>query len=242
MLGTLLIWLSVAVAILAIVDLFLSDSQKAWLSNAVIKTWNILDEAKGWSFADWIKKPRATWWLAVGLGLLLGSFLGIVNWLTELYLGRADDNWSWVVAVGYPLTTALILFIFSFLTRRIFAWLLKFGSLLRIAKILTVVYFVSVLIMTLIMIAIFSIGESSESPAQWIWLAILFLFLLILPLGLLTWCGLTIFVARGMAYLASGIFYIGEFIVRRIAEYPKGPVLALSALCGGIVALIKAFG
>jgi hypothetical protein len=242
MLGTLLIWLSVAVAILAIVDLFLSDSQKAWLSNAVIKTWNILDEAKGWSFADWIKKPRATWWLAVGLGLLLGSFLGIVNWLTELYLGRADDNWSWVVAVGYPLTTALILFIFSFLTRRIFAWLLKFGSLLRIAKILTVVYFVSVLIMTLIMIAIFSIGESSESPAQWIWLAILFLFLLILPLGLLTWCGLTIFVARGLAYLASGIFYIGEFIVRRIAEYPKGPVLALSALCGGIVALIKAFG
>jgi hypothetical protein len=199
MLGTLLIWLSVAVAILAIVDLFLSDSQKAWLSNAVIKTWNILDEAKGWSFADWIKKPRATWWLAVGLGLLLGSFLGIVNWLTELYLGRADDNWSWVVAVGYPLTTALILFIFSFLTRRIFAWLLKFGSLLRIAKILTVVYFVSVLIMTLIMIAIFSIGESSESPAQWIWLAILFLFLLILPLGLLTWCGLTIFVARGLA-------------------------------------------
>src|SRR5215510_8281325 len=73
MLGTLLIWLSVAVAILAIVDLFLSDSQKAWLSNAVIKTWNILDEGKGWSFADWLKRPRAKWWLALSLGLLLGG-------------------------------------------------------------------------------------------------------------------------------------------------------------------------
>src|SRR5262249_21259032 len=217
MLGTLLIWLSVAVAILAIVDLFLSDSQKAWLSNAVIKTWNILDEAKGWSFTDWLKEPRAAWWLAMALPLLLGLvFSAIGNWMVAVeragQLAQAndylmtDDYWIWMT-VAFPLMIALSCFIFAFLTQRIFAWLLKLGSLRRLAKI----YAITCLFLTL-------------------------------PLTLLIFCLLTIFAARGLAYLASGIFYTGEFIVRRIAEYPKGPVLALSALCGGIVALIKAFG
>jgi hypothetical protein len=59
MLATLLIWLSVAVALLALADLFLSQAQKTWLSNALIKTWSVLDEAKSWSFADWLKKPSS---------------------------------------------------------------------------------------------------------------------------------------------------------------------------------------
>jgi hypothetical protein len=58
MLATLLIWLSGAVAVLALLDLFLSKTQKAWLSNAVIKAWSILDEAKEWSFTDWLKMPK----------------------------------------------------------------------------------------------------------------------------------------------------------------------------------------
>jgi hypothetical protein len=33
---------------------------------------------------------------------------------------------------------------------------------------------------------------------------------------------------------------VSEFLVRRIAEYPKGPVLALSGIIGGIVAILKA--
>src|SRR5215510_11058813 len=87
MLGTLLIWLSVAVAILAIVDLFLSDSQKTWLSNAVIKTWNVLDEAKGWSFADWLKEPRAAWWLAMALSV--ASWVGVFgDWKLDSCCGE----------------------------------------------------------------------------------------------------------------------------------------------------------
>jgi hypothetical protein len=45
-------------------------------------------------------------------------------------------------------------------------------------------------------------------------------------------CVIMIFVARALAYIASAILYVGEFIVRRIAEYPKGPVIALSTLSG----------
>jgi len=73
MLATLLIWLSVAVAVLALADLFLSQAQKTWLSDALIKTWSVLDEAKSWSFADWLKKPRAMWWLAASMALLMSA-------------------------------------------------------------------------------------------------------------------------------------------------------------------------
>jgi hypothetical protein len=66
--------------------------------------------------------------------------------------------------------------------------------------------------------------------------------LLGVPTTFVLLCLLTILVARALAYLVSIILYLGEFVVRRIAEYPKGPVLALSAFFGGIAALIKAFG
>jgi len=64
---------------------------------------------------------------------------------------------------------------------------------------------------------------------------------LYIPIALVLLCVLAIFLSLAMAYVASAILSVGEFIVRRIAEYPKGPVLAVSAFFGGIVALIKAW-
>ena len=54
-------------------------------------------------------------------------------------------------------------------------------------------------------------------------------------------CLLTISLAVAVAYLGSAVLLAGELIVRRIAEYPKGPVLGLGIVFGGIAALIKAF-
>jgi hypothetical protein len=44
------------------------------------------------------------------------------------------------------------------------------------------------------------------------------------------------------AYAAMAVLFVVELVVRRIAEYPKGPILALSAACGGIAAALKFFG
>ena len=41
-------------------------------------------------------------------------------------------------------------------------------------------------------------------------------------------------------YGISGLLVIAEFAVRRIAEYPKGPILAISALVFAVGALLKA--
>src|SRR5262245_58062157 len=168
MLATLLIWLSAAVAILALADLFLSEAQKGWLSNAVVKLWSILDEAKGWSFVDWLKKLRAIWWLAISVGFVVAS-------LSE----------------------------------------------------------------TLIDFTIFAI-IAPETPLEWATLSVTLL--LGVPLSIILFCLFTILIARALAFVAGAILYVGEFMVRRIAEYPKGPVLALSTFFGGVCALIKAFG
>ena len=185
--------------------------------------------------------------------LLLGLvFSAIGNWIAAVeragQLAQADDYWIlmtddyWIwMTVAFPLMIALSCFIFAFLTRRIFAWLLKLGSLRRLAKITAITYLVLGIIYGLLALMLLAFEESLKESALAKAVLITCLFL-ILPLTFLIYCLLTIFAARGLAYLASGIFYTGEFIVRRIAEYPKGPVLALSALCGGIVALIKAFG
>jgi hypothetical protein len=47
--------------------------------------------------------------------------------------------------------------------------------------------------------------------------------------------------ATGSICVVSGLLFVAEFVLRRLAEYPKGPVLAASALAGGIAGLIKVF-
>jgi hypothetical protein len=58
----------------------------------------------------------------------------------------------------------------------------------------------------------------------------------VLVLFWLASAGLVLFI-----YLGSLILVVAEFTMRRIAEYPKGPILAGSVALGSITALIKAF-
>ena len=52
---------------------------------------------------------------------------------------------------------------------------------------------------------------------------------------------LTILIVIGILVIKA-VLYLSEFTMRRIAESPKGPILAISALAGGIAAVVKVFG
>jgi hypothetical protein len=231
MLATLVIWLCAAVAVLKLLDLFLSPAQKTWLSNAVIKTWNVLDEAKAWSFADWLKKPRAIWWLAVSLTLLLICF--------QLWLERTREKLPSDFTLPGPLqtflNTALIGIIVLLMARLIFARLPRFTSMTQLSGRLSIILICVGIVYALLGISIDKLLNEHSTVA-------LILMLVFAPVTIALLCVLVIFLSMAMAYLASAILYVGEFVVRRIAEYPKGPVLALSTCFGGVVALIKAFG
>jgi hypothetical protein len=230
-LALLLIWLCAAVAVLKLLDLFLSPAQKTWLSNAVIKAWNVLDEAKAWSFADWLKRPRSIWWLAVSLTLLSICF--------QLWLERTRETLPADYIPSGPLqmflNTAFIGIIVLLMARLIFARLLRFTSMTQLSGRLFIILIFVGIVYALLGISIEKLIEENSSVA-------LILMLVFAPVTIALLCVLAVFLSMAMVYLASAILYVGEFVVRRIAEYPKGPVLALSTLLGGVVALIKAFG
>jgi hypothetical protein len=246
MLATLIIWLSVTVAVLALIDLFLSKAQKTWLSNAMVKVWNCLDEAQGWSFADWLKEPRAKWWFAITLGLAFGIseayFVFAWNDLIDEFRARRGKEPLALGVRGRLFAAAFTLawfwiFIF-YLTRPIFAWLLQFSSARHLsAKV--VISFLGA--SAALYLSTFFLDDLLLWSGVYHAIARI-LFGLVGLLSLLCLCAATIFLSIGMAYVVSALLYVGEFLVRSIAEYPKGPVLALSALFGGIAALLKAFG
>jgi hypothetical protein len=247
MLATIFIWLSVAVIALGLADILLSKTQKEWLSNAVLKLWGALDEAKGWSFADWLKKPRAKWWFAVtvGLGLAILEAVFVFVWHDLFAEWRAQRRGTEPLKLDVfgRLFAALWAgaFVWAFIvyvTRPIFAWLLQFSSTKHLSNKLVISLLGA---SAALFLSTFFLDELLQGGGVYHVVGNILL-TLTLPLGLLFLCAATIFISMAMGYAASGALYVGEFVVRRIAEYPKGPVLAISALFGGIAALIKAFG
>jgi hypothetical protein len=235
MIASALISLSVAVALLTLLDLFLSETQKTWLSNLFIKIWSGLDEAKVWSTVGWMKDPRAKWCLAIGLGLLQTVPSGITYGLTS----RTDFVAVLANVTFVPLLVGFGTLIFVLITLPIFELLLNFirGKSMIRALCLVMALAVSLMVVN----ALIQILVESLEPG----LALVFgiiLGILTLPAVFISVASIAMLVALMLAYIASAVLYVVEFLVRRIAEYPKGPVLALSAFFGGVVALIKAFG
>lgn len=226
MLANSVIALCVSVAILKLGDLFLSESQKDRLSNAVTRIWDTLDETKHWSPVDWLRNPRAKWWLAISVALCYGTS-------SVFLLYEPDDS-------GIP-ETIFIAILILFVARPILARLLNFSSGKQLWYRLAIAVFC--------LVVLYSVHEtlSSHFPyapgdsATSVFIRAV-LILLLLPLIAAFVCVCAVLVSLAAAYLASIILFVLEFIARRIAEYPKGPILALSTFFGCIAALFKAFG
>lgn len=235
MLTSLLITLSVAVAILALLDLFLSDAQKKWLAVVATIIWSILDEAKAWSFSEWLKNPRATWWFAVSLAL----FSAIFGTWTELYGERSGDQNPMIVTIGQALSGIFLVTV----SRPLFGIIFRFKSKKELARrgCLASLLSLAGLILAGLIIALFESAPELPPLTEPYSRAQTIASLLFIASSLLFACMLTLCLSVALAYIASLLLFIGEFFVRRIAEYPKGPVLALSAFFGSVFALLKAF-
>jgi hypothetical protein len=236
MLATTVLWLVAAVAVLKLIDLLLSEQQKTWLSTAVKQASKVLDDAKKWSFFNWLMKTSPNkWWEGLGLfvfALLASYSIFLVSYSMYHFLVHGDFNFHFHQALqlwyGAPLIVFLTIGIFVGRTVELDSTLVRILAILSVAGAFggLIVAGFSQYIST----SAFSLSESDVLIAIGIFVG--YPALIVLP----------VWVALGLAYIASAILYVGEFIVRRIAEYPKGPVLALSAFIGAIVALIKAFG
>jgi hypothetical protein len=70
-------------------------------------------------------------------------------------------------------------------------------------------------------------------------MSLLFIPLFFLAIFLI--CALILVAGVSLTYVATAILYILEFTMRRIAEYPKGPTIAIGVIFSSVFAFIKSF-
>jgi hypothetical protein len=246
MVANVLIALSAAVALLALLDLFMSEKQKDGLSDWVTVAWNYLDNLLAFSLADWFKHPRAALWHAVNFALFgTPIYILFISMSDRKSLGSSyNGQEEFGFAVLFFLTFAPpVMFLSYIFFRKILATVYgeKFWkNILGLFAFYAVVAALAALLLAVDKYFLTTHGDN---------LGFLPLFVLRLANFVLNSFRsfsvasiafvLAIIASIALAYAITGVLFAGEFVVRRIAEYPKGPILALSTIFASAIALIK---
>lgn len=212
------IGLSVVVGTLVVVDFLLTPAQTKWLSDRVLHFWTVLDDTKKGAYLDFI---ISTPFRVVAVITCVLVTAATVWWIT----GDFSHFWQWYL-VALSLAASLLVIRIGFTW--FFLAVAASGFILAIVLAGIIVFFaVGVLILSW-----------ATNPASILGVILYTLSTVFLAVALVL--GLTVAPAI-VAYVLTFLLYPIEFLVRRIAEYPKGPVLALSAFGGGLAALFKIF-
>jgi hypothetical protein len=220
MLANLVIAGGVTITSLALLELLLTDSQKQQLERLLVRSWSWLDDLRDWSLSDWLKTARnkrrfmaAT--IAVFLALILGIKVAVpdVPWpklfLFLLAAALVAAPWTFLVMTRLPLYDVT--------------------SRLYIAAFAAVaLFFVIPAVDTTFLVRL--------GAGHWLRWPIHALTIVLWVTTLLVAIASSPFV---IAIFASMILGVVEFVVRRIAEYPKGPIIGISILVASIVGLVK---
>jgi hypothetical protein len=203
-------------AAFGLLDLLLSSEQKAKLSDASVRLWNWLDEAKQVSFFEMLR-PRK-----VRIVLSLAAAISMLGTAASEY-GYQDlalNLRSPIFAIGF-FTAAIITFSIAAFT---LSARTKLGLAVRTSICL------AVLIVPLLVVVYSSDGLVAIVLFLAVWTLLVPFFF--------AW--VVMFLPLAGIYLASALVHIAEFLMRRVAEYPKGVVLGLSVIVGSVAGLLKA--
>jgi hypothetical protein len=233
---------AVAVFVLAVLDVFLSDTQKQWLGDRTVRLWHWLAEVKRHSLLEWLQSYRR---LIVWTGVILVSIY--MAWAFEKALGPITQ---------VALITLGIFGIGVLFGLKIIRSILRAPSLFRAvirATIIVAVTLAPVIIFygsvyafqdTFLGLAKeFAASVAAHTPTLGLALfALSFLWGLILcvhltVIAIIFW--LVVALPLAVTYLVSILLFCSEFVVRRIAEYPKGPIFAGSLLLGAISGIFR---
>jgi hypothetical protein len=243
-----LIGLSVAVGLLALLDIFISKKQTDRLADWVTAAWSYLDDLRAFSLADWMRRPRAAVWHAISF-TLLAAIVGAValGVHDRAVLGSSIDIVSEILlAVTLFLMLAPIVMYFSY---DFFSHILTeiHGERFWLGLFVAFVVFAVILAASalLLMADEHVIRTQGESLPFWLRFVLGYAKFLLHSLrtasvGVIA-CLFALLASIALAYVATAILFAGEFVVRRIAEYPKGPIIAVSVICASLLALIKTF-
>lgn len=223
---------AILTSLLTAIDWLLSDAQKSGLSDILIKSWNWLDD---------VQKRRLLYWLYSGnalLAILIVSalfyiFVFYYSFLAKTGVFNEDKKYLvadllnlWIFLPGFGVSIVILHYVAKWLgTSNNYITFLK-----RVTWCSCIIIFNT---MITLLPALRQISESIASRFEFAWLTSivifgnvgLYAFFLVFVIVILT--------------VVKGILNLSTVIMLRIAESPKGPIFALSAIVGGVAALIK---
>jgi hypothetical protein len=255
MLANLIIIGGVITVVTGLLDLFLSDQQKATLSDWSLKVWNWVDEAKSLAIFERFMRPE--WQLRVSILSWIVSVLYSVYAVLELSrgfvrgYGIASES-DYDVVFGFAAITAIIMGLGSYAdwkfstrtfhylssSRTIFGYIGRTTILTLIPAVITASLLGGFVIIAktwfddIIQSGVLFFPTMSLALAGFFFTPILFKYLMMWLFG---WGIATLIL---LAYL---VLYPVELILRRIAEAPTGPVVAIGALATAIGTLAEVF-
>jgi hypothetical protein len=234
---------AIAVFVLAILDVLLSDKQKKWLDDRTLHVWHWLAEAKRKSLLDWLRQHYH-----------LIAWTGVV--LVSVYM-----TWAFQKALAplpQVITVALCIFAIGLLFGlKIVQLTLRAPSLFRAVMRATIIVGIT-LMPALIFLALVSAFKSDlvglakayataaashqltlgQALFALFYLCSLILCVHLTVVSVIFWA--VVALPLLVIYLLTVVLFCSEFIVRRIAEYPKGPIFAGSVLLGAIAGVFRA--
>jgi hypothetical protein len=244
MLANLLIFLAASGITVKLLDFYMSDGQKKWLGDMVVRMWDWLDRAKRVPLLDLLRTRRSQRILATTIIVVIAALL-LIPAIRSLLTARdpADLEPSLPELITWPGILAMWLCIGStlWLGRKLIPMMLNGKTALQLlgrASLSFIICFVPMIALYMVAIPMMSKFEEND--------LILSVAIMLMAIGIgvaivllgfwLATASLVLFI-----YLGSILLYVVELTVRRIAEYPNGPLLAVGALLGLLGAAIKVF-
>jgi hypothetical protein len=238
-------------AFLKFIDWLLSDRQRKQLGDTSVTLWNWIDEIRAKRLVDYFSSGRAQLILTFFAQAL--AFLFVINtaFFSDASISTIFHSSDLIARIASMLVgSAVGVWIEAkFLLRPILRWL---SSAQNQARYLIRCYVVSVgvsLTGLAIVLPLTLLGNDVNVGGIDVWLIPEWQRQAMLGfVGCVTVVAATFMLVFVLSVLASFcmlvarlVFSIAEFVARRIAESPKGPLLSGSALLGGVAAMIKVF-
>jgi hypothetical protein len=213
--------LASGIAILALFDIFLRDSQKTRLREITLRVWDRLDGIKRLSSVRWMERQKAAKWFVLAV---LPVFVYYFYY------------WNLIMDFRSFVTAGIVMLALFGVSGAVIRILLRSESLLGLVyrAAITQLIAISPLLAALKFAYPF---PSINSTTTLIELAA-FAFSLTLFV-LIEIVSFVIVFPLFLAYSISAMLELLEFFVRRIAGHPKAPILAISAVLGAIAVLLK---
>lgn len=225
MIANIVIAATAFVAVLALADLFLAEHQKRRFSNQAVAAWDRIDEMTRFPLATWWREgPRWKWAIT-----LLCCFFFAYAWTLPHPSGQEPIRGPpWLVFAFYMMISVFIA-----------RWIIDYVLPMLSPPPTSVVFWLFPVALGVLTIFGF-LGLVRFSPPPVTLVATISAMLAFFgSMGIFAWAiaALPLLVVYAFAATLSTL----EYLLRRIAEYPRGPILAISIIVGSIAGVLKVF-